>query len=332
MGNKKKNGGITKAVQKKIDAWWTKNSDALVETSVKKYNCKEDDAKDVVKAYQQFLQVKREMEDWENKLLPCHQVLEMMESHIGASEDFDYQSDMKFICGHDFEGRSLVVYGTDDDIDREKATYEAVRERFQSNFNETLWNTAVIDIYGVEGGTSNNWNDVGAYGATIEIHKSEPLESAFEKYVLDIDHPDGDLPSSNNFFQFLLCRTREVIDPNDTVVGLGLIYSDQILALHKDATLIEVKKKGLNSSTTRLFCAAGMTETMTTKLNDLVNDNEEDETDYVFMFKDKRIYGFETPMALQMKHFDVIDAIPSQDYKCERCVCCNNADRHVVEG
>ena len=319
MANKKKNGGITKAVQKKLDSWWTKNSDTLVKIAVEEYHCVESTAKDAVKAYQQFLQVKREMQDWENKLLPCHRVIEMMEIHAG-SDDFDYQSDMKFVCDRDFEGKDLVVYGKDDDIDREKATFEAVKESFRSDFNETLWNTAVVNFYDMD-------RDMDCY---YGISKSNPLESAFEKFTLDRD--DSDLSLSD--FQFLLRRTGEVVDPTDTALGLGLVYSDEIAVLPKDEIVLKVKEHGPDSSASSFYCSAGMTETMTTKLNDLVNDNEDEdeEADYIFMFKGKRIYGFETPMALQMKHFDVIDAIPSQDYKCERCVCCNNADRHVVEG
>eukprot|EP00986_Skeletonema_menzelii_P000288 scaffold87_cov129-Skeletonema_menzelii.AAC.1 len=147
VGNNKKNRGVTKAVQKKIDAWWEKNYNALVKQAVKESGLKEGSAKDAVKAYKQFLQVKREMQDWENKLLPCDLVVEMMDNHEEC-KDFDYQSDMKFICGHDFEGKKLVKYGENDDIDRAraKATFEAVQKRFGSEFNENIWNTVLVDI------------------------------------------------------------------------------------------------------------------------------------------------------------------------------------------
>ena len=285
---------------------------------MEEYHCVESTAKDAVKAYQQFLQVKREMQDWGNKLLPCHRVIEMLEIHVKSSDAFDFQSDMKFVCGHNFEGKSVVVCGKDDDIDREKATYKTVKERFGSDFNETLWNTTIVLFYDMD-------RDMDCY---YGISKSDPLELAFEKFALDRD--DSDLSLSD--FQFLLYRSKEALDPTDTALGLGLVYSDEIAVLPKDEIVLKVKEHGPDSSASSFYCSAGMTETMTTKLNDLVNDNEDEEADYIFMFKGKRIYGFETPMALQMKHFDVIDAIPSQDYKCERCVCCNNADRHVVEG
>lgn len=318
VGGNKKNGGVTKAVQKKIDAWWEKNYSALArQASVEESGLKEGSAKDAVKAYKQFLQVKREMQDWENKLLPCDLVVEMMDNHEEC-KDFDYQSDMKFICGHDFEGKNLVKFGENDDIDRAraKATFEAVQKRFGSEFNEKLWNTVLVDIADFTSKTMQ---------FRFILQKSDPLESAFGAYTLARDPVE---PLSN--FQFLLYRTKEVIDPNVTAVELGLSYSDTIAALHTDETMIEIRKQG--SSATVIFWAADKTETMTTELSKLVNDGEEDESDYVFMFKDKLIYGFDTPMALQMKHFDTIEAIPLQDYKYKRCICCNNADGHVVEG
>lgn len=109
---------------------------------------------------------------------------------------------------------------------------------------------------------------------------------------------------------------------------------DDIFALYisETLTLIDVKVKKKDSSALRLFSAADQTEPFSKALKNLVKDDEGDETEYVFVFKGKRLYGFETPMSLQMKHFDTIDAIPSQDYKYQRCLCCNKADLHDVEG
>ena len=148
---KKKIGGITKAAQKKIDAWWEQHSEILVKTAVDEYRWEECRARDIVKAYQQFLIVKREMKDWENELIPCDKVAFMMEYHA-HNEDFDYQSDMKFLCGHDFGGEQLLVCGKDDDFDRENATFDAVKKRFGSEFNEELWNTVRICFVEVDGG------------------------------------------------------------------------------------------------------------------------------------------------------------------------------------
>lgn len=330
----KKNGGISKAVLKKIDTWWETNSDALVKEAVEKYKWDEVVAKDTVKAYHQYLIVKREMKDWNNQLIPCERVITIMEQHE-FNEDFDYHSDMKFLCGHDFAGEQLVVVGRDDDFDREKATFEAVRRRFGPEFNETLWNTLDVLMIIVNGGfkfnpkTSSEW---GGEAVIVPVYKPARLESAFEL----IDQDDSKLILSA--FQLLLLRTQEVIDPtSDTALGLGMVYTDLMLGLHKDETLIEVKKAvtGADSSSTRLFCAAGTKMTMSKALKDLVKDDEEDESKYVFKFKGKRIFGFETPMSLHMKHFDTIEAISVNEYvkdhKYQRCICCNNKD-HNVEG
>eukprot|EP00984_Skeletonema_dohrnii_P001398 scaffold446_cov133-Skeletonema_dohrnii-CCMP3373.AAC.9 len=321
----KKSGGITKAVQKRIDAWWEQHSLALVKKTVEDCDCIEADARDIVKAYQQFLVVKREMKDWENELIPCDKVAAMMELHE-LHEDFDYQSDMQCLCDHDFGGNQLLVCGKDDDSDREKATFEAVKKRFGSEFNEELWNTVSICIVEVDGGIK--WDpaseDLNKSGFFVDRQKSDPLQSAFEAYTLS-----GDPVEPTTDFQFLLSRTEEVIDPNDTASGLRLTYRDATFALYTSETFIEVKVEKTDSSGPRLFYAAEQMATMSKALQDLVKDGEGDETEYVFMFKGKRLYGFETPMSLQMKHFDIIDAIPSQDYKYQRCICCNNAEGNV---
>jgi hypothetical protein len=291
---------------------------------VEDHDWKECDAKDTVQAYRQFLIVKREMKDWENELIPCYRVAVMMEHHHKLYKDLDYQSDMKLLCGHDFGGKKLLVCGKDDDFDRERATFDAVKKRFGSECDDKLWNASAICILEVDGGMK--WDPASDDYGCVRHQRSDPLETAFEKFA----HLDPVEPMSG--FQFLLLRTKEVIDKSDTAVGIGLTYSDVILALYKDETCIEVKKKGSDSSGPRLFSAADQTEPFSKALKDLVKDDEGDETEYVFVFKGKRLYGFETPMSLQMKHFDTIDAIPSQDYKYKRCICCNKADLHDVEG
>ena len=317
----KKSGGVTKAVQKKIDAWWQRNSDALVKITAEQYYWVDFSA-DTVKAYKQFIQVKREMQDWENKLLPCLAVGSMIASHE-KSKDFDYQADMKLLCGHDFGGEELIVCEKVGDYDREIATFEAVQKRFGSEFDENLWSTVAVSIAEVEGGMKWNLGDRTNACFAKSVQRSNTLESAFEAYALSGGDPDTVGPVSH-LFRFLHLRTQEVLDPTDTALGLRFSsYSDVIFALCKNETLIEVKKRGSDSSAFHLFLAANQTETMSKALNDLVNDDG-DETDYVYMYKGRRLYSFETPMALQMKHFDIIDAIPLQDYKYKRCTCCNN--------
>ena len=325
-GDKKKSRVISKAVQKKIDSWWEENADALVKKAVEKYDWKEDRAKDTVKAYEHFFIVKREMKDWENKLIPCDSVATMMEQHE-LNDGFDYRSDMKLLCGHDFGGKLMVdtPYTTkyEDFVRREKVTFEAVARRFDSDFNEKLWNTLSINIVEVDGGLKL---PIVEWGFTVNVQNSDPLGLAFEVYA------QTDPAESLSELQFLLLRTQAIIDPtSETAAGLGLIYTDVILGLSKSEALIEVKKKGAP----RLLFAAERKKTIATKLKDLVKDDEEDESEYVFVFKGKRLFGYETPMSLQMKHFDIIDAIPAKeyakDYKCPRCICCQNTD-HDVEG
>jgi len=156
---------------------------------VDEYRWEEGRARDIVKAYQQFLIVKREMNDWENELIPCDKVAFMMEYHA-HNEDFDYESDMKCLCGHDFGGEPLLVCGKDDDFDRENATFDAVEKRFGSEFNEELWNTVRICFFGVD--RRIKWDsdsaseDLDNSAFFVDRQKSDPLESAFEAYALSV--------------------------------------------------------------------------------------------------------------------------------------------------
>ena len=129
-------------------------------------------------------------------------------------------------------------------------------------------------------------------GFIVHRQKSDPLETAFEEYNLSGDGEPEPLSDS----QFLLSRTKEVIDPHDTAVGIGLTSLDAIFALYTYETLLEVKVKKKDSSGPLLFYAAEQMTTMSKALKDLVKDEEGDETEYVFEFKGKRLYGFETPM------------------------------------
>eukprot|EP00985_Skeletonema_marinoi_P029973 scaffold29886_cov123-Skeletonema_marinoi.AAC.1 len=256
--------------------------------------------------------------------------MELHELH----KDFDFKSDMKFLCGHDFRGNQLVVVGKDDAFDREKATFDAVKTRFGSECDDKLWNTLPICIVEVDGGMK--WDPAKWVPANedscfiVHRQKEECLESVFEEYT-SFQREDGD-PEPLSNFQFLLSQTKEVIDPNDTALGLRLTYSDSdvIFALYTNESLIEVKVKKKDLSGPRLFYAADQKKPFSKALKDLVKDSEGDETEYVFTFKGKRLYGFETPMSLQMKHFDIIDAIPWQDYKYQRCICCNIAEGNVL--
>ena len=43
----------------------------------------------------------------------------------------------------------------------------------------------------------------------------------------------------------------------------------------------------------------------------------------VFLFDGKRIFGHEHPRGFNLDNYDVIEVVPVESYKCERCVCCN---------
>ena len=44
----------------------------------------------------------------------------------------------------------------------------------------------------------------------------------------------------------------------------------------------------------------------------------------VFLSQERQIYGYESPVALNLKCCDnVIDAVAMETFKCRKCICCN---------
>ena len=43
-----------------------------------------------------------------------------------------------------------------------------------------------------------------------------------------------------------------------------------------------------------------------------------------FLFQQKRVFGYESPVALGLKYDgNIIHAVDADTYRCENCVCCN---------
>jgi hypothetical protein len=117
-----------------------------------------------------------------------------------------------------------------------------------------------------------------------------------------------------------------------------------LLEIGKNDILLEAKNVNEDECEDRLFLSANKKmSNMTKELLDLAKSKSEgtDESgkegcsknngssDSLCMFKGKRLYGFETPMSLQLKNFDCIEVIPKGNYKCENCVCCNRMEHDM---
>ena len=277
----------------------------------------------------------------DNELAPCNFVGGMFVTH---SESDDYQKDMELLCGN--FGGDWELYNQKDYFNRQKRTVEKLKVRFGDEFDdkmEKVWRTVGINFLHIK--TSVKWKSDTALDRCISSEESNTFMSVFERYETEEE--------KRKQLQFILGRTGEVINSSDAPLDLAMTVFDIVFQIETDEILLEVRKKSEDSpddiqgkgsfslgddpdAAPRLLFAANKKKTMTKVLNDLVkDDDEEDESEYVFMFKGKRLYGFETPMSLQMAHLDIIDAIPLVDYmckyKCERCICCNSS-AHDVEG
>jgi hypothetical protein len=334
-------GGISKAVEKKMNAWWDKNTDSLVEKMTKGEGgmpalFNSETAQAAIKAYRQFLILVREMKDDRKKelrqLMPCSMLIEVIEYH---RESAHYQEDMKLLCGSNFGKDMLaIIDDTSDLFNREITTFETVKQRFGADFDEKVWGSVLVSIVQVIGGVNLNSMNPGL----VWTKRNEPLVTALEVYAKDEENGTADL-------NFLLLRTKEIVNTEvSSAFDLSLTSEDILLEIGKNDILLEAKNVNEDESEDRLFLSTDRKTMMTKELLDLAKSKSEgtDESDKegcsenkgssnsLCMFKGKRLYGFETPMSLQLKNFDCIEVIPKGNYKCENCVCCNRME-HGME-
>lgn len=332
-------GGISKAVEKKINAWFDKNTNSFVEKMTKGEEgmptlFNSETAQSAIKAYRQFLILVREMKDRKCKelrqLMPCCMVIEVMEIH---RESTDYQEDMKLLCGSNFGKDMLaIIDDTSDLFFRELTTFEIVKQRFEDDFNEKVWGSVLVSIVQVIGGVNLNSMNPGL----IWTDRNEPLSSALEVYAKDEENGTADL-------KFLLLRTKKVVNTDFSAFDLSLTSEDILLEIGKNDILLEAKNVNEDESEDRLFLSTDRKTMMTNELQDLAKSkgegtdksgkeecSENNGSSYsLCMFNAKRLYGFETPMSLELKNFDCVEVIPKENYKCENCICCNRMEHDM---
>ena len=330
-------GGISKAVEKKMNAWWDKNTNSLIEKMTKGEEgmpvlFNSETAQAVVKAYRQFLILVREMNMKDDRkkelrrLLPCNMIIEVIEHH---QESENYQEDMKLLCGSNFgEDMLAIIDDTSDIFNREITTFELVKQRFGADFDEKVWDSVLVSIVQVIGGVNLNSMNPGL----IWTNRNEKLERALEAYAKDEENGTADL-------NFLLLRTKEIVDTEVSAFDLSLTSEDVLLEIGKEEILLEAKNVNEDECEDRLFLSTNKKTMMTKELLDLAKSKSEGgeeecsenngSSDSLCMFKGKRLYGFETPMSLELKNFDCIEVIPKGKYKCENCVCCNRMEHDI---
>lgn len=118
-------------------------------------------ARKVLKAYRQFLFLKKHCEDWDaTQLSPSHLVDQMWHQHILDVEN--YYHDMMLLCGH------VIGHNPDGALDnegkraRDETTRKSLIEHFDGNVDGEIWGIEGKESYednGTRAG-SNNLNDI----------------------------------------------------------------------------------------------------------------------------------------------------------------------------
>lgn len=127
--------------------WWMVDIDSddiaqgatpLVKRCMRVYNWDEEKSRKVLKAYRQFLFLKKIHKDWDAAILsPSHLVDQMWHQHI--LDVVNYCHDMMLLCGH------VVGHNPDGaaDVDgkrvRDAATREGLEEHFEGKYDKVIW-------------------------------------------------------------------------------------------------------------------------------------------------------------------------------------------------
>mmetsp|Transcript_31886 Transcript_31886/g.67031 ORF Transcript_31886/g.67031 Transcript_31886/m.67031 type:complete len:375 (-) Transcript_31886:229-1353(-) len=284
--------------------WWKINVEkaaALIERCMKAYNWDRVETKKILNSYRQFLSLKKEHADWDaTYLYPCWPV-DQMWLHHSQMEDYDY--DMRNLLGHVVNRYTLAV-GADDAVD---VTKEALKQRFGS-VDEELWNVinvCIVDQLGEE--------------ETIEVNMREPLSTFFERYAQKKEE-------SVEKFQFVFDRKTINDDNTDgeaTPMRLGIDRSNnKIRASHIEKVAINIRYASENKERGFLIDKTSMISTTFDEFAKEVLETERFKL--VFLFQEKRVYGYESPVVFNMKCRDnTIEVVAVESYKCKSCICCN---------
>lgn len=132
-------------------AWWMVEGSAqgatttLVKRCIREYGWDLPKSQKVLTAYKQFLFLKKELADWDSKLLsPCHLVDQMWHQHI--LNVFNYHNDMVLLCGrlvvgHEPDG----AFDFADKLRRDQFTMKCLIYYFGS-CDVNIWGPAPITI------------------------------------------------------------------------------------------------------------------------------------------------------------------------------------------
>ena len=288
---------------------------------MKSYSWDRVETKKILNSYRQFLLLKKEHEDWDATILsPCWPVDQMWLQH-SQMEDYDF--DMNNLLGHVLNRNPPATLSEEDKKKRDGVTKEAMKERFGS-YDEELWDTiqlCLVDQLGVE--------------EKIDINRREPLAAVFDQYAAK-DEVDFD----NYKFTF----NDSEINENDTdgavatPMRLGMENNDKIDVCHVDSVAVTLEF----GDTEQSFLAC-KTEMISKTFDQFAVDVLESErSKFVFLYEGKKVYGYESPLALGLKsRGNVIEAVARENYKYKHCVCCNpqqngdkgcnNEDEHLKE-
>ncbi|KAL9186797.1 hypothetical protein ACHAXT_010517 [Thalassiosira profunda] len=289
--------------------WWAINVEkaaALIEKCMKEYGWDRAETKRILASYRHFLILKKEHEDWdESKLFPCWPVFSMWEEHRGMD---DYSTDMRDLLGHVLSfGRRIAVE------ERQRliaATREALKERFGS-YDAELWDDISIDV-------QNQLGDID----TGDVNRRTPLSNIMDAYCQELREVEDQYikMSEEDIEKLQFVFNGKLIKRDDTCIRLGIEDGAEIRAIHPDKVAVTIR---FSSGNKRLILA-DMTTMISKAFEECDLDFGEERSKNVFLYGQRRVYGFESPLALEMNvRGNVIDVVDIESHKSENCMCCN---------
>lgn len=281
--------------------WWATNfekSAAIVKRCMNALNWDESSTKRVLQSYRHFLILKKEMQDWDAKVLyPAWPVDEMWKQHM-LVDDFDF--DIANLCGHVLRRR--LIEDAEEKSTREETTREAIQNRFGSEYDEELWKTIKVRVYDQLDGAEE-----------YKINVMQPLSTFFDLFAERKEDRASD-------YEFLLFG--EKIGEGATPNSVGM-KADESGVVMIEALHIKKVKIGVHYVNGHIaHFLVEKTSMLSKNFEAFSLHDEEERASLVFTFNDTRIYGFESPATLGLNHCDVIDAVPAEKHSCATCVSC----------
>ena len=291
--------------------WWAINVEkaaALIEKCMKEYGWDRGETKRIFAAYRQFLVVKKEHEDWdETKFFPCWPVDKMWLEH-GVMDD--YSTDMRDLLGHALNLGSSGL-GSPEELGQMKdATKEALKERFGS-YDAELWDEMSIDVK----------DQLVGVVAITHLNRRQPLSILMGAYRDAVLEEKGSTLVEQDYVEKLQFELNgKALKRDDTCLRLGLEDGDEIEVYHPDKVAVTIRYSSENEH----MVLADKTTMISKAFEECDLDFGEERAKNVFLHGQRRVYGFESPLALEMEcRGNVIDVVDIETHKSEKCVCCN---------